>query len=49
MIMALVVATSAFIGDGTGRADGQAGGIAGSADAAGFDIAIVASTAEDGK
>ena len=45
---ALVVTTSAVV-CGTGRADGQAGGIAGSADAAGFDIAVVASATESGR
>lgn len=45
----LVVTTSAIIlvggAGGAGRADGQAGWVVGSADAAGFDIAVVASTA----
>jgi hypothetical protein len=45
MLEVLVVATSAVVG-GTGRADGQAGGIARSANAAGFDIAVVASATE---
>jgi hypothetical protein len=44
----LVVASSAVV-VGAGRADGQAGGVAGSADTAGFDIAVVASAAESGR
>lgn len=47
-LMILVVATSAVVGS-TGRADGQAGGITGSADTAGFDIAVVASATESGR
>ena len=47
-LMLLVVATSTVVGS-TSRADGQAGGVAGSADAAGFDIAIVASATESGR
>jgi hypothetical protein len=43
----LVVTTSAIVG-GTSRADGQAGGVAGSADTAGLDIAVVASAAGSG-
>ena len=43
----LVVATPAV--GGTGRTDDQARGVAGSADAAGFDIAVVASAAEGGR
>jgi hypothetical protein len=44
----LVVATSAVVG-GTSRANGQAGGVAGSADTAGLDIAVIASAAETGR
>jgi hypothetical protein len=48
VLMFLVVTTSAVV-HGTSRANGQAGGITGSADTAGLDIAVVASAAETGK